>query len=113
MWRSACGLTRLRFNDGHVAARLACDYDGPMLEAYLPNGVRNRINTRQLLRHCGYGVPSLERALYSASSSLSLIGQEQLQPYHKVKEGKSAHATCICTPYPGQSNSWRRLVIPR
>lgn len=56
-----------------------------MLNAYLPNGVRNQANTRQLLRHCGYGVPSLERALYSASNSLNLIVQDQLQPYHKVK----------------------------
>jgi hypothetical protein len=87
VWRSACGLTRLRFNDGHVAARLACDYDGPMLEANLPNGVRNRINTRQLLRHCGYGVPSLERALYSASSSLSLMAKTSYSRTTRSKRG--------------------------
>lgn len=45
----------------------------PMLDAYTPNGLRNQANMRQLLRHCGYGVPSLERALYSASNSLTLI----------------------------------------
>jgi len=56
----------------------------PMLDAYTPNGLRNQANTRQLLRHCGYGVPSLERALYSASNSLTLIVQDQLQPYQKV-----------------------------
>lgn len=56
----------------------------PMLDAYVPNGHRNQTNMRQLLRHCGYGVPSLERALYSASNSLTLIVQDQLQPYQKV-----------------------------
>lgn len=56
----------------------------PMLDAYTPNGIRNQANMRQLLRHCGYGVPSLERALYSASNSLTLIVQDQLQPYQKV-----------------------------
>jgi len=55
-----------------------------MLDAYIPNGLRNQANMRQLLRHCGYGVPSLERALYSASNSLTLIVQDQLQPYQKV-----------------------------
>lgn len=56
----------------------------PMLDSYTPNGLRNQANMRQLLRHCGYGVPSLERALYSASNSLTLIVQDQLQPYQKV-----------------------------
>jgi len=59
----------------------------PMLDAYTPNGVRNRETLRQLLRHCGYGVPSLERALYSAGNSLTMIVQDQLQPYHKVNSG--------------------------
>jgi hypothetical protein len=56
----------------------------PMLAAYLPNGLRNKDTLRQLLRHCGYGVPSLQRALYSARNSLTMIVQDQLQPYHKV-----------------------------
>ncbi len=56
----------------------------PMLDAYVSNGLRSQANMRQLLRHCGYGVPSLERALYSASNSLTLIVQDQLQPYQKV-----------------------------
>ncbi len=56
----------------------------PMLDAYIPNGFRSQANMRQLLRYCGYGVPSLERALYSASNSLTLIVQDQLQPYQKV-----------------------------
>lgn len=63
----------------------------PMLDSYLPSGVRNRQTVRQLLRHCGYGVPSLERALYSAGNSLTMIIEDQLQPYHK---SEGAIRTC-------------------
>ncbi len=37
-----------------------------------------------LLRHCGYGVPDLERALWSARDSLTLIVQDTLQPFEKA-----------------------------
>lgn len=59
----------------------------PMLETYTPVGVRTKQTLRNLLRHCGYGVPSLERALYSASNSLTMIVQDQLQPYYKAERG--------------------------
>jgi len=41
----------------------------------------------KLLRHCGYGVPNLERALWSAGNSLTLIVQESLRPFEKTKDG--------------------------
>lgn len=59
----------------------------PMLNAYVPGGHRNQNAMTQLLRHCGYGVPSLERLLYSASNSLTMIVQDVIQPYHKTKDG--------------------------
>ena len=40
----------------------------------------------KLLRICGYGVPNLDRALYCASNSLTLISQATLQPYDKRNE---------------------------
>jgi hypothetical protein len=55
-----------------------------MLDAYTPGNVRNQNTMRQLLRHCGYGVPSLERALYSARNSLTMIVQDSIQPFHKA-----------------------------
>lgn len=42
---------------------------------------------RLLLRICGYGVPSLEKALWSASNSVNLIIQDELQPYLKKENG--------------------------
>lgn len=42
---------------------------------------------RKLLRICGYGVPNLERAMWSASNSVNLIVQDELQPFIKKKDG--------------------------
>lgn len=36
-----------------------------------------------LLRRYGYGVPDLERACWSASNALTLVAQDELQPFHK------------------------------
>lgn len=43
----------------------------------------NPSNKRQLLCACGYGVPNLNKAMYSASNSLTLIAQSEIQPYIK------------------------------
>lgn len=40
---------------------------------------------RALLRSVGYGVPNLFKAINSANNSLTLIAEEEIQPYHKVK----------------------------
>lgn len=37
----------------------------------------------KLLRICGYGVPNLERALSCANNTLTLISQQELQPFDK------------------------------
>jgi hypothetical protein len=42
---------------------------------------------RVLLRTCGYGVPNLERALSCARNSLTLIAQEELQPFERKANG--------------------------
>ncbi|MCD4784886.1 MAG: S8 family peptidase [Candidatus Eremiobacteraeota bacterium] len=43
----------------------------------------SKTQLRDVLRACGYGVPNLERALYSAMNSLTLISQAEIQPYEK------------------------------
>jgi hypothetical protein len=43
-----------------------------------------------LIRHCGFGVPNLHRALWSAANSLTLIVQNQLQPFI-LESGKEPH----------------------
>lgn len=42
---------------------------------------RSRTTTENLLRHCGYGVPSLDAALHNARNELTLIAQETVQPF--------------------------------
>ena len=41
------------------------------------------VRRTNLLRHCGYGLPDLERALWSGRDSLTLIVQDTLQPFEK------------------------------
>ncbi len=41
----------------------------------------------RILRIYGYGVPKLERALYSARNSLTLIVQDSIQPFFKDQDG--------------------------
>ncbi|TNJ39036.1 S8 family peptidase [Chlorobaculum thiosulfatiphilum] len=45
-----------------------------------------------LLRICGYGVPSLSKALACASNSLTLIAEAEIQPYKK-KDNNSGYVT--------------------
>ena len=53
---------------------------------------KDKMSLRRLMRICGYGVPDLSRALHSASNSLTLIAQEEIQPYDK-KNGTSGYKT--------------------
>jgi Subtilase family len=43
----------------------------------------NKDAKQTMLRSVGYGVPNLERALYSANHALTLIAQDDLQPFAK------------------------------
>ncbi|MBK9400413.1 MAG: S8 family peptidase [Bacteroidetes bacterium] len=52
----------------------------------------NRASFRNLLRTFGFGVPDLERALYSQESALTYIAQETIQPFN-FKEGSSTTET--------------------
>jgi hypothetical protein len=66
-----------------------------------PNETARRTN---LLRHCGYGIPSLERALWSAADSLTLIVQDELQPFEKTPKGvKSRDMRLHNLPWPRQT----------
>ncbi|MCK5374897.1 MAG: S8 family peptidase, partial [Alphaproteobacteria bacterium] len=47
----------------------------------------NKTELNNVLRACGYGVPSLEKAIYCASNSLTLIAEAEIQPFEK-KGGK-------------------------
>lgn len=44
-------------------------------------GPENKGDHERLIRQCGFGVPSLQRALWSANNRLTLIIQEAFQPF--------------------------------
>ena len=58
-----------------------------MKATYLPNnkGV-TKADVVNLIRHCGWGVSNLDRALWSAGNSLTLIVEDLIHPYQKTKE---------------------------
>jgi len=56
---------------------------------------------KKLLRICGYGVPNIERALYSASNSLTLIAQVEIQPFElQGNEAKTKDMHFYKLPWP-------------
>lgn len=62
----------------------SANWTSDLWERFKGDGKKNAI--KRLLSVCGYGVPDLERALYSASNSLTLIVQAELQPFDKKRD---------------------------
>jgi hypothetical protein len=80
----------------------SAEWTDAMLAMYPAAGARR---TKQehawLIRHCGWGVPSLERALWSAGNSLSLVVEDSLYPY--MRDGstiKTRHMSLHALPWP-------------
>ncbi|EPX9374725.1 S8 family peptidase [Yersinia ruckeri] len=62
---------------------------------------RNKSSFAQLIRHCGWGSPDVERALWSVKNSLSLIAEDSLHPYHKTRTGiKTCDLNLHALPWP-------------
>lgn len=57
---------------------------------------------RNLLRSVGYGVPSIQKAMYSVENSLTLIAEREIQPYkyEKSKGGKYNEYHLFSLPWP-------------
>ncbi|MCB2229934.1 S8 family peptidase [bacterium] len=58
----------------------SAQWTNQMKNQFLPP-TPNKAAYARLLRICGYGVPSLERASYCLSNSLTLISEATMQPY--------------------------------
>lgn len=50
-----------------------------------PRGEPTKAQATELVRHCGFGEPSLERAMWSADNSLTMICEEFLNPFKKER----------------------------
>lgn len=60
-----------------------------MIKTFIPDKHPTKNDYRNLIRVCGYGVPSLERAVYSAQNSVNLIVEDELQPFIKKVGGSN------------------------
>ena len=80
----------------------SAEWTEAMLQMYPANGVkRTKQEYATLIRHCGWGVPSLERALWSAGNSLSLVVEDMVHPYKKEgRDIKSREMNFHLLPWP-------------
>lgn len=63
----------------------SAEWTAAMRTVYLPaHGHPSKSDYVNLIRHCGWGVPSLERALWSAGNSLTLVVEDLVHPFKKV-----------------------------
>ena len=62
----------------------SAEWTGAMKRAFLPQS-RNpsKQDYQRLIRRCGFGVPSLDRALWSVANSLTMVVQESLHPFKR------------------------------
>jgi len=63
----------------------SAEWTDVLKQQFLEN--ENKTSYKRLLRICGYGVPNIEKALYCANNSLTLIAQSEIQPYYKKESG--------------------------
>jgi len=63
-----------------------------------------KTQSAKLLRICGYGEPDLEQALYCAGNALTLIAQEEIQPFIKEdSRGKTKDMHVYELPWPREA----------
>ena len=66
----------------------SAEWTQAMRQAFLPQDHRpSKQDYLSLVRHCGFGVPDLDRAMWSVSNSLTLVSEEQLYPFMR-EQGK-------------------------
>jgi len=66
----------------------SAEWTDAMRAVFLPtSGSASKPDYMRLLRRCGFGVPDLDRALWSVSNSLTMVVQETLHPF-KREESK-------------------------
>lgn len=75
----------------------SADWTPAMRSMYLA-GKSTQTARIQLIRHCGWGVPDLDRALWSAGNSLTLVIEDSLHPYQKGDKTRDMHLHAL--PWP-------------
>lgn len=66
----------------------SAEWTPAMCATFLPPRPRpKKSEISALVRHCGFGVPDLERAMWSVDNSLTMVCEERLHPFRR--EGKA------------------------
>lgn len=79
----------------------SAEWTPAMRSAYLPaKALPGKNNHIHLIRHCGWGAPNLERALWSASNSLTLVVEDNITPYRKQGTIKTNEMRLHDLPWP-------------
>ena len=60
----------------------SAEWTNTMKHQFLPNNPSER-DYQNLLRRCGFGVPDLDRALWSVGNSLTMVVEESLRPFKR------------------------------
>ena len=70
----------------------SADWTDDMKQMFLTNvGQPTKKDMMNLVRHCGFGIPDLDSALWSLSNSLTLICEDSLSPF--MREGSNSPKT--------------------
>ena len=63
----------------------SAEWTDAMKNAFLPSGKQPpKRDYRGLVQRCGFGVPDLDRALWSVENSLTMVVQERLHPFKRI-----------------------------
>lgn len=77
----------------------SAEWTDAMRATYLPTGKpTTKSDFVNLIRHCGWGAPDIDRALWSAGNSLTLIVEDLLHPYQKGDKSRDMNLHSL--PWP-------------
>ena len=67
----------------------SAEWTSTMKRQFLPaTGTPSKRDYLNLLRRCGFGVPDIDRAIWSLNNSLTMVVEESLQPFKRETAGK-------------------------
>ena len=61
----------------------SAEWTDAMQHIFLPGTNRSKRDYVNLVRQCGFGVPNLDRAMWSVSNSLTMVLEAHLQPFQR------------------------------
>lgn len=80
----------------------SAEWTTEMKRMYLPQNIADTRKNHyvRLVRNCGWGVPNLSTAMWSASNSLTLVIEDNIKPYKKEGNVKSNEMKFHQIPWP-------------